>query len=120
MKRIKFFESFEALEAPDVQGTAENIHENALKSTEQIKREIKMTLENVASIGLRDPKSDEYQEKMTDYIMQLFDQKNDKDGWEEKLQRAYTEIWKTQMYPMSQKGKPKADNILKREFPFLK
>lgn len=38
----------------------------------------------------------------------------------QKIQKCYTEIWKTQVYPLSMKGKPKADDILKREFPFLK
>lgn len=37
-----------------------------------------------------------------------------------RIQKCYTEIWKTQMYPLSMKGKPKADDILKREFNFLK
>lgn len=35
------------------------------------------------------------------------------------LQRCYTEIWHTMIYPISMKGKDKADDILKREFPFL-
>lgn len=38
----------------------------------------------------------------------------------EKLQEAYDEIWRTQVYPMSTRGKPKADDILKKHFPFLK
>lgn len=36
------------------------------------------------------------------------------------LQKAYTEIWKTQIYPLETKGKPKGDDILKKYFPFLK
>jgi hypothetical protein len=36
------------------------------------------------------------------------------------IQKCYTEIWKKMMYPISLKGKPKADDILKAEFPFLK
>lgn len=40
--------------------------------------------------------------------------------WKEKLQKCYTEIWQNMLYPISMKGKPKADDILKREFPFLK
>lgn len=39
--------------------------------------------------------------------------------WKEELQKAYEEIWKTQIYPFSTKGKPKADDILKKYFPFL-
>lgn len=39
---------------------------------------------------------------------------------EEKIQKCYTEIWKTQMYPVETKGKPKGDDILKREFKWLK
>jgi hypothetical protein len=46
--------------------------------------------------------------------------KDDVDIIKEKLQKCYTEIWKNMMYPISMKGKPKADDILKREFPFLK
>lgn len=41
--------------------------------------------------------------------------KTDKD----KLQACYNEIWKTQIYSISMKDKPLADDILKREFPFL-
>lgn len=37
-----------------------------------------------------------------------------------KVQLAYTEIWQTQLYPLSTIGKPKADDILKKYFPFLK
>lgn len=37
-----------------------------------------------------------------------------------KIQKCYTEIWKTQMYPLSMLSKPKADDILKKQFPFLK
>src|ERR1039457_5099929 len=40
--------------------------------------------------------------------------------WKAKLQKCYTEIWKTMRYPAEMKGKPKADDILKKEFPFLK
>ena len=36
-----------------------------------------------------------------------------------KLQKCYTEIWKNMSYPMSMKGQLKADDILKKEFPFL-
>ena len=41
------------------------------------------------------------------------------ESWKDELQKAYTEIWKTQMYPIETKGKPKADDILKKYFPFL-
>ena len=41
------------------------------------------------------------------------------DATQEKLQKCYTEIWKTQLYPYETKGKPKADDILKREFKWL-
>lgn len=36
-----------------------------------------------------------------------------------RIQRCYTEIWHTMSYPISMKGKLKADDILKREFPSL-
>lgn len=36
------------------------------------------------------------------------------------IQKCYTEIWKTQVYPMSTKGKNKADDIIKKYFPFVK
>lgn len=42
-----------------------------------------------------------------------------KDQWEEKLQKCYTEIWKDMKYPLSMQGEQKADDILKKEFPFL-
>lgn len=40
--------------------------------------------------------------------------------WQNKIQKAYTEIWQTQLYPLSTRGKPKADDILKKYFPTLK
>lgn len=40
--------------------------------------------------------------------------------WQDKLQMCYDEIWKNMVYPISMKGHLKADDILKREFPFLK
>ena len=39
---------------------------------------------------------------------------------EEKIQKCYTEIWKTQVYPYETRRKPKGDGILKREFNWLK
>ena len=42
------------------------------------------------------------------------------DATEEKIQKCYTEIWKTQIYPAETRGKPKGDDILKREFKWLK
>lgn len=38
----------------------------------------------------------------------------------EQLQKAFDEILRTQVYPLSTKGKPKADDILKKYFPKLK
>lgn len=38
----------------------------------------------------------------------------------EKLQKCYTEIWKNTVYPLSMSGKPKPDDILKKEFEWLK
>lgn len=40
--------------------------------------------------------------------------------FERELQIAFDEIIQTQVYPMSTKGKPKADDILKKHFPFIK
>lgn len=36
------------------------------------------------------------------------------------LQKAYREIYTTQVYPMHTKGLPKGDDILKKYFPELK
>ena len=37
-----------------------------------VEKEITMAFENVASLGIRDPKIDEYIKKMTDHIIELF------------------------------------------------
>ena len=39
--------------------------------------------------------------------------------FEDKLQKCYTEIWKKMMYPISMRKQDKADDILKKAFPFL-
>lgn len=40
--------------------------------------------------------------------------------FEKKIQECYTEVWKTQVYPVSSKGKDKGDDIIKKHFPFVK
>jgi len=37
----------------------------------QLRYQLKTVLENVACLGSRDPKADEYQNRMIDYIMKL-------------------------------------------------
>ena len=40
--------------------------------------------------------------------------------FKKRLQKCYTEIWENMMYPISMKGNPKADDILKKSFNWLK
>lgn len=59
---------------------------------------------------------DEVTEEYANQFKQTERQQGD---WQDKLQNCYTEIWKKMMYPISMRGKDKADDILKKEFPFL-
>lgn len=40
--------------------------------------------------------------------------------FKQKINECYKEIIHTQVYPLSTKGKPKADDIIKKHFPFVK
>lgn len=61
-----------------------------------------------------------YPTVLTEQIEEITKLKKEIEELKSSVQKVYDEIWKTQIYPMETKSKPKGDDILKKHFPFIK